>query len=69
MTPILTQLAKDEAAAAFAMIGAQHQDILADESTRQALDKGISKMARSYNETTLEQLNSPLTKSSLVDSL
>jgi hypothetical protein len=38
------------------MIGAQHVDILADESTREALDRGIAKMARSYNETTLQQL-------------
>jgi SPP1 gp7 family putative phage head morphogenesis protein len=55
-TPILTTLAKDEATAALAMIGAQQRNILADEATRQALDKGISKMARSYNETTLAQL-------------
>jgi Phage Mu protein F like protein len=53
-------LAKDEAAAALAMIGANHQDILADESTRNALDRGISKMARSYNETTLNQLKDVL---------
>lgn len=59
-TPILTQLAKDEATAALAMIGAQHQDILADQQTRAALDQGISKMARSYNETTLEQLKKVL---------
>jgi HK97 family phage portal protein len=60
VTPILTQLAKDEATAAFAMIGASHQNILADEGTRKALDAGISKMARSYNETTLEQLKKVL---------
>ncbi|HEX3861285.1 MAG TPA: phage portal protein [Stellaceae bacterium] len=59
-TPILTTLAKDEAAAALAMIGAQHQDILANDSTREALDRGISKMARSYNETTLQQLKDKL---------
>lgn len=59
-TPILTSLAKDEAAAALSMIGAKHQDILADESARAALDRGISKMARSYNETTLEQLKNVL---------
>jgi len=59
-TPILTTLAKDEATAALAMIGAQHQDILADESTREALERGISKMARSYNETTLQQLKNVL---------
>jgi HK97 family phage portal protein len=56
VTPILTSLAKDEATAALAMIGAQHQDILADESIQNALDRGIAKMARSYNETTLSQL-------------
>jgi len=61
-TPILTRLAKDEATAALAMIGAQHQDILADESTRAALDRGIAKMARSYNETTLAQLKNTLTE-------
>jgi hypothetical protein len=59
-TPILTSLAKDEATAALAMIGAQHQDILADKSTRAALDRGISKMAKSYNETTLQQLKDVL---------
>jgi hypothetical protein len=42
-TPILTSLAKDEATAALAMIGAQHQDILAKESTRAALVRGIPK--------------------------
>jgi SPP1 gp7 family putative phage head morphogenesis protein len=59
-TPVLTSLAKDEATAALAMIGAQHQDILADEGTRAALDRGISKMAKSYNETTLQQLKDVL---------
>jgi SPP1 gp7 family putative phage head morphogenesis protein len=59
-TPILTSLAKDEATAALAMIGASHQDILANESTRAALEKGIAKMARSYNETTLSQLKTVL---------
>lgn len=56
VTPILTQLSKDEAAAALAMVGADQRDILADEQTRQALDAGIAKMAKSYNETTLDQL-------------
>jgi HK97 family phage portal protein len=55
-TPIIMSLARDEAAAALAMIGAQGQDILADQSIRNALEQGISKMARSYNETTLDQL-------------
>jgi SPP1 gp7 family putative phage head morphogenesis protein len=59
-TPILTALAKDEATAALAMIGADHTDILADESTQEALDRGISKMARSYNETTLQNLKDVL---------
>jgi HK97 family phage portal protein len=59
-TPILTSLAKDEATAALAMIGAQHQDILANGNTRAALDHGIAKMARSYNETTLDQLKNVL---------
>lgn len=60
VTPILTTLAKDEATAAFAMIGADHQNILADEQTRRALEQGITKMARSYNETTLAQLEKVL---------
>jgi HK97 family phage portal protein len=59
-TPVLAALSKDEATAALAMIGAGHQDILADESTRAALDRGIAKMARSYNETTLDQLKNVL---------
>ena len=59
-TPVLAALSKDEAAAALAMIGAQHQDILADQTTRDALDRGISQMARSYNETTLAQLQKVL---------
>src|SRR3984885_10990347 len=59
-TPILTSLSKDEAASAFAMIGASSQNILANESTQAALDRGISKMAKSYNETTLDQLKSVL---------
>ena len=42
------------------MIGADHADILADESTRAALEQGIAKMARSYNETTLDQLTNVL---------
>jgi HK97 family phage portal protein len=61
-TPVLTSLAKDGATAALAMIGAQHQDILADESTRDALDRGIAKMARSYTETTLDQLRKVLSE-------
>src|SRR5579883_1501501 len=59
-TPILTSLTKDEAAAALAMIGAKPQDILASASVRNALEQGISKMARSYNETTLQQLKDKL---------
>ena len=59
-TPILAALSRDEATAALSMIGADHQDILADESTRDALDRGIAKMARSYNETTLDQLKKVL---------
>jgi SPP1 gp7 family putative phage head morphogenesis protein len=55
-TPILTTLAKDEATAALQMIGAGQRDILADEGTQAALERGIAKMAKSYNETTLEQL-------------
>jgi HK97 family phage portal protein len=43
VTPILTSLTRDEATAALAMIGATHQDILADENVRQQLDKGIAK--------------------------
>jgi HK97 family phage portal protein len=60
-TPILSRLTKDEATAALAMIGAEHQDILANESTQQALERGIAKMARSYNATTLDQLTKVLT--------
>jgi hypothetical protein len=59
-TPILTNLTRDEATAALQMIGADQQDILADESTQQALERGISKMARSYTETTLQQLKDVL---------
>jgi HK97 family phage portal protein len=62
VSPILIQLSKDEAAAAFAMVGARQQDILADEAMRDALDRGISKMAHSYNETTLAQLKDKLTE-------
>ena len=58
--PILAGLAADEAASALAMIGASNQNILADESTQAALDRGISKMATSYNETTLDQLKNVL---------
>jgi HK97 family phage portal protein len=58
--PILVGLAADEAASALAMIGASNQNILADESTQAALDRGISKMATSYNETTLDQLKNVL---------
>jgi HK97 family phage portal protein len=61
-TPILMSLTRDEATAALAMIGAEHQDILADESVQQALDRGISKMATSYNETTLSQLKDVLSE-------
>jgi HK97 family phage portal protein len=59
-TPILAGLTADEAASAFAMIGASNQNILADETTQMALNRGISKMATSYNETTLEQLKNVL---------
>jgi HK97 family phage portal protein len=61
-TPILTSLTRDEATAALAMIGAQHQDILANDGVRSALEQGISKMARSYNETTLDNLKTVLTE-------
>jgi hypothetical protein len=60
VTPILASLTRDEATAALAMIGAQHQDILANDGVRDALERGISKMAHSYNETTLDQLTSVL---------
>jgi len=61
-TPILRNLTKDEAAAALAMIGAQNQDILADEATEAALERGIAQMAKSYTETTLSQLKSVLSE-------
>lgn len=60
VTPILRSLARDEATAALAMVGAKHQDILANQSIEDALDRGIAKMARSYNETTLDQLKEKL---------
>jgi hypothetical protein len=44
------------------MIGVTSQNILADESTADAPDAAIAKMARSYNETTLAQLKSKLTE-------
>jgi hypothetical protein len=59
-TPILTSLAKDEAIAALAMIGAGQRDILGDAGTRAALERGIAKMAKSYNETTMSQLEKVL---------
>ncbi len=62
VTPILASLTRDEASAALAMIGADHHDILADDARREALDRGISNMARSYNETTLEQLKNVLSE-------
>jgi HK97 family phage portal protein len=55
-TPILTALTRNEAAAALSMIGAGQRDILADDSVRDALDRGISNMAKSYTGTTLAQL-------------
>ena len=61
-TPILASLTRDEATAALAMIGADHQDILANDGIRDALDEGIAKMARSYNETTLANLKTVLTE-------
>ena len=61
-TPLLAGLVRDEAAAALAMIGAQAHNILADEGTQAALDRGIAKMATSYNETTLSQLKDVLTE-------
>ena len=60
VTPILASLTRDEASAALAMIGANDQDILADESVQNALERGISHMATSYNETTLDQLKTVL---------
>jgi putative ABC transport system substrate-binding protein len=44
------------------MIGVDHQDILADAGIQNALDRGISKMARSYNESTLQQLKTVLSE-------
>lgn len=62
VTPVLMTLTKDEATAALTMIGAGQQDILADETTQEALERGIAKMARSYNETTLSQLTEKLSE-------
>jgi HK97 family phage portal protein len=59
-TPILAALAKEEATAALALIGAQQRDILAEAQTRAALERGIAQMATSYNETTLAQLEKVL---------
>lgn len=61
-TPILIALTKDEATAAFSMIGVTGHNILADEATADALERGISKMAKSYNETTLSQLKTVLSE-------
>jgi SPP1 gp7 family putative phage head morphogenesis protein len=44
------------------MIGAKPQDILLEPSTRAALERSIAKMARSYNETTRQQLVDVLTE-------
>lgn len=62
VTPILASLTKDEATAALSLIGASHQNILANENIANALEEGIAKMARSYNETTVEQLTDVLTE-------
>jgi hypothetical protein len=42
------------------MIGADHEDILADASVRAAVDRSVSLMAQSYNETTLDNLKQVL---------
>ena len=55
-TPLLEGLTKDEAAAALSAIGANYIDILANDAIRAALDAGIAKMARNYNETTVDAL-------------
>ena len=60
VTPLLMGLTKDEAAAALSAIGENYIDILADDNTRKALDLGIAKMAKSYNETTLAELKTAL---------
>lgn len=59
-TPILTQLTKDEAVAALQMIGAAQIDILANPLKEEALELGIAKMSKSYNETTLSDLKTAL---------
>jgi len=45
-TPIIMSLAKDETTVALAMIGADQHDILADDGTAEAVERGIAKMAR-----------------------
>jgi len=62
VTPILMGLAKDEATAALAMIGADQRDIFAEDGVQAALARGISKMATSYNETTLANLEEALSE-------
>lgn len=57
---IIHSLTRDEATAALAMIGADHEDILADAGVRAAVDRSISLMARAYNETTLANLKQAL---------
>jgi len=59
-TPVLEALTKDEAAAAFSMIGVNASDILAKPDAAKTLSDGIEKMARSYNETTLAKLKDTL---------
>ena len=61
-TPILNSLVTDEGAAALSMIGADTFNIMSSASVRAALDAGIVKMAKSYNETTLAQLKASLTE-------
>lgn len=59
-TPTLESLTKDEAIAAFSMIGVESVNILAKDPIKNALEAGISKMAESYNQTTLDQLKTVL---------
>lgn len=60
--PILAGLSRDEAYAALQMIGADNVDILADKNFVAALEAGVAKMAKNYNQTTVKQLTEVLEK-------
>lgn len=59
-TPPLTDLYSKESKEAAALLGISEIDILANPAIKEALDKAIELMARSYNETTLDLLKGKL---------